>query len=271
MDASWRGWVKENLDRGCNPEEIKEILVSKGFPLASIRKEMGNKYPGDTKESGITPGIDHKALAEIPLLKLGRFPAIERFDSPLVQLLTLPHFLTDEECNGIVTLSDKNLRPSTITYASEGFRTSYTCDLSTLNDELVMHVDNKIATALGINPTYSEGIQAQKYKVGEEFKPHTDFFEPGTEEHKQHTGPRGQRTWTFMIYLNTTPKGGGTHFMTLDKTFYPEKGKAVIWNNLNVDGSPNRDTLHWGMPVEKGNKYIITKWFREKGPGNCFA
>jgi prolyl 4-hydroxylase len=37
----------------------------------------------------------------------------------------------------------------------------------------------------------------------------------------------------------------------------------LIWNNLLPDGSPNYDTLHEGMRVTEGQKYIITKWFRE--------
>lgn len=73
-----------------------------------------------------------------------------------------------------------------------------------------------------------------------------------------------------MIYLNDTPKGGGTHFLYLDQIFYPKQGQAVIWNNLYPDGTPNRNTLHHGMPVEEGQKVIITKWFREKGSGDMF-
>ena len=36
----------------------------------------------------------------------------------------------------------------------------------------------------------------------------------------------------------------------------------LIWNNMDLDGKPNRNTLHAGSPVIKGTKYIITKWFR---------
>ena len=43
----------------------------------------------------------------------------------------------------------------------------------------------------------------------------------------------------------------------------PETGKLVAWNNLLADGSPNGATLHQGMKVRRGTKYVITKWFRE--------
>jgi len=186
-------------------------------------------------------------------------------------LFKFEHFLTDKECNDLVKIiNSEKLRPSTVTVYAEGFRTSYTSDLVLLNNPIVNAIDKKIANAMGICLPYSEGLQAQKYDVGQEFKAHTDYFEPGTKEHEEHAGPRGNRTWTFMIYLNDTLKGGGTKFVNLNETFYPKKGNALFWNNLYENGTPNPDTLHWGMPVEEGEKIIITKWFREKGHGPMF-
>ena len=36
------------------------------------------------------------------------------------------------------------------------------------------------------------------------------------------------------------------------------------WNNLQEDGTPNRNTLHEAIPVDVGSKWVITKWFRER-------
>jgi hypothetical protein len=33
---------------------------------------------------------------------------------------------------------------------------------------------------------------------------------------------------------------------------------------MDVNGEPNPFTLHQGMPVIAGLKYIITKWYRER-------
>jgi prolyl 4-hydroxylase len=67
-----------------------------------------------------------------------------------------------------------------------------------------------------------------------------------------------------MIYLNEPKAGGATRFKRIDKTVQPEAGKLLAWNNLLPDGRVNPDTLHHGMKVRAGTKYIITKWFREK-------
>ena len=190
-------------------------------------------------------------------------------DTDKLQLYTLDDFMTDRQCDDVVALIGEQLRPSTVTLASADryFRTSSTCDLSLIPSEVVAALDERISETLGIRLAYSEGIQAQRYNVGQEFKAHTDFFEPGTDEYQEHAAERGNRTWTFMVYLNEGMEGGGTRFAVIGKTFQPRKGQALIWNNLYLDGTPNYDTLHSGMPVARGHKIIITKWFRERGHG----
>lgn len=149
-------------------------------------------------------------------------------------------------------------------------RTSRTSDIGQLDSPDVRRIDDRIAEGLGIHWSYSESIQAQRYDVGQEFKPHHDYFAPGTLDYKAYCQFMGQRTWTFMVYLNDVEQGGGTRFRKLDRIFVPQQGKALIWNNLNADGSVNPDTIHQGLKVRAGVKYIITKWFRERGWGEMF-
>jgi prolyl 4-hydroxylase len=128
----------------------------------------------------------------------------------------------------------------------------------------VEEVDRKIAELLGLNLAASEPLQGQRYAPGQEFKPHTDTFEPGGYDYHVHTAETGQRTWTAMVYLNAPEDGGATRFKAIGKTIQPETGKLVAWNNLASDGQPNPATMHQGMKVRRGVKYIVTKWFRER-------
>jgi prolyl 4-hydroxylase len=67
-----------------------------------------------------------------------------------------------------------------------------------------------------------------------------------------------------MIYLNEVGAGGATRFTAIDKTVQPELGKLLAWNNRLPDGGVNHNTMHHGMKVRSGVKYIVTKWFRER-------
>lgn len=272
MDGSWLTWVTENIKRKCDPQGIVDILLKNNFSIAEIRQAMGEHFPQQQvdRETYTLSKAEYTALSQIHITRAGEESGCQTIDTPKLQLLVVDHFLTDQECDELITLSQTNLRPSTISYGPTDYRTSKTCDLSRLDTSFIRHIDNKITRKMGICLPYSEGIQAQKYDVGEEFKSHTDYFEPYTDEYTKFAAATGNRTWTCMIYLNTTPKGGGTQFVNIGQTFYPRKGRAVIWNNLYPDGRPNPDTMHWGMPVEEGEKFIITKWFREKGEGEMF-
>ena len=125
-------------------------------------------------------------------------------------------------------------------------------------------LEAKLTRALGIDPALGEPIQGQRYAPGQEFKPHTDTFEPGGADFYRYCGEQGQRTWTAMIYLNEPAEGGATRFRALGKSIQPETGKLVAWNNLLLDGSPNPATIHQGMKVRAGTKTIVTKWYRER-------
>ena len=274
LDDSWKGWLRENLDRQCDPEELLGVLIGNGFSIESIRENMGEKFPassvylsavGDVR----TPGAGHGAQADVPLLKGPLAGRLCRLGGSRAQLYVLDDFLPGSECDAVAEIVNRSLRPSTVTLdnGDRYFRTSRTSDLSVLGSSVVAALDETIARTLGVRTAYSEGIQGQRYEVGQQFKPHTDFFEPDTDEYQQHASAAGNRTWTFMVYLNDVIEGGGTRFPLIGYTVEPRKGRAVIWNNLQADGSPNRDTLHAGLPVTRGHKVIITKWFREKGSG----
>jgi prolyl 4-hydroxylase len=119
--------------------------------------------------------------------------------------------------------------------------------------------------ALKLPKEFGENIQGQFYEPGQYFKQHTDYFDPGSASYEHHTKGVGNRTWTFMVYLNNTVSGGHTFFPKLNIDFKPQQGCAVIWNN-QMNGKLNHATLHEGTPIESGFKAILTKWFREKTP-----
>lgn len=193
------------------------------------------------------------------------FPGMRRELSGDFALFRLRHFLTPVECDGLITRIDARRRPSTLADANGDmtFRTSETCDLDHQHP-LVRALDAKLAWISGIDPAHGEPIQGQRYGVGQEFKPHTDYFEPDGADFERYCAVSGQRSWTFMVYLNVVSAGGGTRFSELGRTFQPESGMLLAWNNRTNDGLGNPKALHHGMPVRRGTKYIVTRWYRER-------
>ena len=192
-------------------------------------------------------------------------PGVQRVPSPKLTLFLKRGFLDPAACAELIALIDAQRRPSTVSdfNGDSKYRTSETCDLDRALP-VVIEVERRIAAATGLSPEFGEPIQGQRYAVGQEFKPHTDYFEPKGVDYQRYCGVAGNRTWTAMIYLNEPEAGGATRFKAIDKIVQPETGKLVCWSNRRIDGSLNSATLHAGMPVRKGVKYVITKWFREK-------
>lgn len=264
MNPEWQQWTRENVARGCDPVQLCEILRQHGFPDADIREALADRYPPPHSP---VDAIDYRALANPALVQNPDAVGATALADARLQLYTIPHFLDAATCEQIMAVMAEQLRPSTVTTGTlhYGYRTSRTCDLGEMRASVVALVDRRIAETLGINAAWSESTQGQKYEVGQEFKAHTDYFQPATPEYARYAGARGQRSWTFMIYLNTTQAGGATRFTRIDQSFQPQQGTAVVWNNLTADGSPNIMTEHHGMPVTQGDKSIITKWFRDRG------
>ncbi|KQS04563.1 oxygenase [Sphingomonas sp. Leaf357] len=191
-------------------------------------------------------------------------PAIKRAKVDVAQIYQHPDFLDAAQCAALVKMIDANRRPSTLlsTNPDAAFRTSESCDMDRWSPD-VRPTDEAIASLLGIDPSHGETMQGQRYAPGQQFRAHHDYFHAGESYYDKVVEAGGQRTWTAMIYLNDVPEGGATWFPQAGIRVAPKRGLLLAWNNMNPDGSPNVATLHEGMPVVKGTKYIVTKWFRE--------
>jgi prolyl 4-hydroxylase len=183
-----------------------------------------------------------------------------------LEIFTIPNFLTDEECDYLCDYIENNNTRSTVaglgsekSVYNEG-RTSSTSTIPD-NDPKFKIINNKMYDELGISSEYSEPTQGQIYLEGQYFNYHNDYFEG--DSYTNHCLASGQRTWTFMLYLNDVEEGGETEFPRINQKITPKKGTAVVWKNLNEDGSKNPASHHSGLTIVKGKKIIITKWFRE--------
>lgn len=196
--------------------------------------------------------------------RLGADPAVTRAPTAAAQAYYHPDFLAADQCARLIAMIDAGSRPSTLLSDNPdaGFRTSSSCDLDRWSPD-VRPIDESIAALLGVDPAHGETMQGQRYYPGQQFRAHHDYFHETESYWNEVKRQGGQRTWTAMIYLNDVAEGGATWFPQAGLKVAPRRGMLLAWNNMNPDGSANPATLHEGMPVVEGTKYIVTKWFRE--------
>jgi prolyl 4-hydroxylase len=141
-------------------------------------------------------GLDPEPI----VARLASQPGVQKVPSAKLDLFIRRAFLPPESCTALIALIDAGRRPSTISddqgYAD--YRTSETCDLAA-HDPAVSDAEARIAALTGLSGEFGEPIQGQRYAVGQQFKDHTDYFEPNGVDYQRYCGIAGNRTWTVMI------------------------------------------------------------------------
>jgi prolyl 4-hydroxylase len=211
---------------------------------------------------------DKAALARVGAAvreRLEADPSVYKVPVDQVDIYAVSGFLTAEECRHLIGLIDEVAQPSQVfeeVYQPK-YRTSYSGDVDP-NDSFVRMVERRLGDLLGLELSWGESVQGQRYHPGQEFKEHCDWFDTRSEYWKEEVRRGGQRSWTAMVFLNDVEEGGNTEFPQLGISIPPQEGALLVWNNADRDGVPNGAVLHAALPVVRGVKAVITKWFRTR-------
>uniref|UniRef100_A0A6C0IBS2 Fe2OG dioxygenase domain-containing protein n=1 Tax=viral metagenome TaxID=1070528 RepID=A0A6C0IBS2_9ZZZZ len=181
----------------------------------------------------------------------------------------IPHFLSQEECNRIIELSVNNLSQSKLFKEGDvedmSLRRSKQAWLTGQEDPMLVTISQRIAKRTNTDITDQESYQVVKYDKDGFYKPHFDAcnLKAGDDCERMNLG-KGPRYLTFLMYLNDDFDGGGTFFPELNLTVKPETGKAVIFHNVDIEGHVLPKSMHGGMEVTGGEKWIANKWIHRK-------
>ena len=171
------------------------------------------------------------------------------------------NIIDSDECNKLLEISNGKFMQSTLYSSNNNFidqksRSSTNFYFNRSENDLIRKIENKVCDLLNIKLDQIEPLQIAKYEKGQEYKYHYDYFDQTD----------NQRQYSIIIYLNDLDEqdGGATHFPLYKFKFYPYKGRAIQWNNINSDKSLNKLSLHAGQPIlTDKTKYILTIWTRE--------
>jgi len=184
------------------------------------------------------------------------------------RVVVLGGLLSDEECDALVALAAPRLaRSRTVQLATGGEelnddRTSDGMFFHRGEHPVVARIEARIARLVHWPVENGEGIQVLRYRPGAEYKPHYDYFDPAAPGTPSIVRRGGQRLGTVVMYLAEPEAGGGTVFPDVNFEVLPRKGNAVFFSYDRPD--PSTGTLHGGSPVLAGEKWIATKWLRER-------
>lgn len=195
---------------------------------------------------------------------------IERL-SEQPRIFIINNFLSETECDYLITYAQPKLTTSTVVDSETGQKKIHSERTSVgmfcpndHQDAIISNIEQRISEVVSIPVEHGEGIQIVKYATGAEFRPHYDYFDPKLPGSIVNCKVGGQRKVTAILYLNTPEKGGETLFPVANLAIKPKKGSALFFYNLLPSGKVDPLTLHAGTPVLLGEKWIATRWLREK-------
>lgn len=181
--------------------------------------------------------------------------------------------LSADECRLLIVHARPHLHASRTLDPTSGqalnvdLRTSHDAQFDPLLESLAVRlVQWRMAAAAGLELVEAEPLIVLRYAPGQEYKPHRDYLPPAS---IARDGPQaGNRRRTICAYLNPVAAGGATAFPVAGLQVEPQPGRAVVFDNMLYDdaspqGRPDPDSLHAGLPVETGEKWLATLWIRQ--------
>ncbi len=272
MTPEWIGWIEENIARGVAPQTLIDTLLQHQFPRAQAEHEVQSRLPGYAAPAAAAAEYRMEAGGPPPgnRIALAGHVVGVRMTLARPRLMVFDQVLTRDECQQLIALSESKLARSTTIDEATGRaeehadRTSSGTFFALNETPFIAGLDARIAALMRLPVENGEGLQILNYQVGGEYKPHYDYFPPDQPGSALHLATGGQRVATLVMYLNEVEEGGGTAFPELGLTVAPAQGSAVYFSYCNSSNQLDPLTYHGGDPVTRGEKWIATKWMRQR-------
>lgn len=270
-----RHWIVEQTKAGVAPEQVLASMRASGWEDGVALRAFEQTLVGVVQEQGraqapaADPPVPEPDLRDQPsllwagdrevrVLLTGRSPRIVVFGG----------LLSDEECDELRAAAAPRLsRSETVAERADGSevnaaRTSQGMFFGRAESEICARIEARIAKLVNWPAENGEGLQVLRYAPGAEYLPHYDYFDSSLASTEAILKRGGQRVATLVMYLNTPGRGGGTVFPDVGLEVAPIKGNAVFFSYPQPH--PSSLTLHGGSPVLEGEKWVATKWLRQR-------
>jgi prolyl 4-hydroxylase len=286
VDAAWEEWLSSNVARGCTADSMIDAMVRAGFAADAAHVAVHRTFGGNRLDGGAvaqteaTVALAHNAprtyqYDESPVARGNVIRAYDRDVRVLMrcerpQVIVFADVLSPDECAEMIARSRHRLKRSTTVNPATGsedvirMRTSEGIWYQRGEDPFIEKLDRRIASLMNWPLENGEGLQILHYGTSGEYRAHFDYFPPDQAGSAVHTARGGQRVATLVIYLNDVPEGGETTFPEAGISVAASQGGAVYFRYMNAQRQLDPLSLHAGAPVLAGDKWIMTKWMRER-------
>jgi prolyl 4-hydroxylase len=273
-----RKWIVEQAQAGHAAEAVLRSMLASGWQEDVAIEAMETTLKDHL--AGKTGAAAQQVLPEavpVPDPKIDDSPLyvdagdrqvhiVQNMHNPRV--VVFGNLLSDQECEELIALATPRLARSLTVATKTGGeevnedRTSNGMFFQRGENDLVRRIEARIARLLNWPEENGEGLQILHYRPGAEYKPHYDYFDPKEPGTPTILKRGGQRVGTLVMYLAEPEKGGGTTFPDVHLEVFPKRGHGVFFSYDRPH--PTTRTLHGGAPVIAGEKWIATKWLRER-------
>jgi prolyl 4-hydroxylase len=189
----------------------------------------------------------------------GNLVARKLSSSPEVSVFE--QFMSPAECDYLISAANPLLQQSVIVDPSSGqlrphpIRTSDGAFFPWAAEDLVISALNRrMAKASRTDTQCGEPLQVLRYRPGQEYRPHFDALPAAS----------NQRVYTMLVYLNDGYAGGETFFTRTGLKYAGKRGAGLLFRNVGPEGRPDPQAEHAGLPVVQGEKFIASRWIRER-------
>ena len=275
-------WLVQRLAAGEAPAAVAAAMRQQGMAAHAADAIVGAFV--HARGRGVAPPVDHIELPDAdtpaarPAARLAPGTRLDAGDRDVVVHMrtddpvcaTLGNVLDADECRALIELARPRLKPSTLVDPSTGRdivsdkRTSWGMFFRLEEDDFIARLDRRLSRVMNLPLENGEGLQVLHYPTGAGSEPHFDYLQPGNAANRESIARSGQRVSTLVTYLNDVPAGGQTLFPALGWATSPLRGNAVYFEYADDHGAVDPRSLHASAPVTQGEKWVVTKWMRQR-------
>ena len=277
ITAELRRWIISQAEAGIRPDTVVASMVRSGWTEAVALQAMESTLSARLDEIAAERATITEPAGPVPEPDLKHAPNELMIEGHAIQVLgTLARprvvvfggLLSHTECDALIDLARPRLsRSETVDTATGGSevnaaRTSDGMFFARGETAVIERIERRISLLLRWPVSHGEGLQVLRYRPGAEYRPHHDYFDPARPGTAPVLARGGQRVGTLVMYLAAPDAGGATVFPDIGFEVAPIKGSAVFFSYDRPH--PSTRTLHGGAPVMAGEKWVATKWLRER-------